>query len=440
MYAQTGALTSDILRGLRESYTPNKAVTNALAANGIRSLALDRAVSTSSDAYFSHRIKTDGVTDQKSSGRCWLYAGLNIMRPVAMTSLKKKGFEFSQNFLFFYDKLEKANLFLESIIATRARPVDDRDVEWLLKNPFPDGGQWNMVLALIDKYGAVPADVMPETESSGNTGAMNGTISQYLRKCASQLRAPGRDEQALRTEKIGMLKNVYRMLAMHLGVPPASFEWRYENADGTVTPRKTWTPKEFYAAHVGMKLDEYVCLYSYPAHPFNALYQIRYDRNLVDAPNMTFANVPMDVMRDLTLKSVLGNDPVWFGCDVGRESDSKLGVMKLGLYDYESLYGVDMRMDKKTRVLYQEGVPSHAMVIIGVDVVDGKPEKWLVENSWGAKAGNAGLFTMYNSWFEEYNYAVIIHKKYLPKDVAAIFSQKAMELGPWDPMFSMWND
>ena len=441
--AQHGGLTPEMLRQLRASLTLDagtRTVLNAVSANSAKNLALDRATATSTNSIFTNKIKTEGITDQKSSGRCWLYAGLNFLRPVASTSLNRRSFEFSQNFLFFWDKIEKANLFLESIIRTRTKPLDDRDVDWLLKNPFPDGGQWNMVLALIDKYGVVPSEVMPETESSGNTGLMNSVISTKLRKDAAELRGmQGKSDADLQTAKTRMLAEVYRMLALHLGVPPEKFEWRSEDKDGKASDPVTYTPKEFYEKYVNIRLEDYVCLYSVPSHPFNALYHIRFDRDLFDAPNMTFANVSMETMKKLTLASVLDNNAVWFGCDVGKESDSKTGVMKRGLYDYQSLYGVDLSMTKQERVEYQESVPSHAMVITGVDLVNGKPEKWLVENSWGSKAGNNGMFTMYDSWFDEYTYAVIVHRKYLPKDVAALFTQHAVELPPWDPMYSMWT-
>lgn len=441
---QSGAITPEMLKQFRSAIQLDakmKATINAVTANDIKKLALDRAVSIAANQYFSHKIKTEGITDQKNSGRCWLFAGLNILRPTAMTALNKKGFEFSQTYLFFFDKLEKANLFLESIIQTRMRSLDDREVEWLLKNPFPDGGQWNMVLALIDKYGVVPADVMPETESSGSTGAMNQWISTKLRKDASILRdmhAAGKSVEELGAKKMEMLGEVYRMLVVHLGVPPSSFAWRYEDKDSKVTEPVTYTPIEFYKKFVNIKLDDYVCLYSIPSQAFGKLYQIQFDRNLYDRPNMTFANVDMKTMKELTLKSVLANDAVWFGCDVGKESDSKSGVMKLGLYDYESIYGVGLTMTKKERVLYQESIPSHAMVIVGVDLVNGKPEKWMVENSWGSKSGSNGYFTMYDSWFEEYNYAIIVHKKYLSKELADVFKQTAIVLPPWDPMFAMW--
>jgi bleomycin hydrolase len=437
------ALTPELLKDLRASFVkdaPTRAVMNAVTANSAKALVQDRETVLGVNQHFSHRIKTEGVTDQKSSGRCWLFAGLNILRPTAMTALNKKGFEFSQTYLFFYDKLEKANLFLEAMIDLRKKPLDDHDVTWLLKNSLPDGGQWNMVLALIDKYGVVPSDVMPETESSGNTGLMNSLITSVLHRHTVTLRAmdaQGKSEAELRAAKTAMLRDVYRMLVIHLGTPPETFTWRYEDKDGKITDPQTFTPKEFYKKFVNASLDDYVCLYSVPSHPFDKLYQIRYDRNLADKPNMTFANIPIETFKELALKSVLANDPVWFGCDVGKESDSKLGLMKLGLYDYESLYGVKMKLNKKDRVLYQESVPSHAMVFVGVDVVNGKPQKWLVENSWGTKAGNNGLFTMYDTWFDEYMYTVIINKKYLPKNVLDIFSQKPEVLPPWDPMFAV---
>lgn len=443
LWAQQGGLTPTMIRELQESFVPDpstKVLMNAVAANDIRKLAMNRQTAVSSDSYFSHKLKTEGITDQKSSGRCWLFAGLNLMRPLAMTSLNKKGFEFSQNYLFFFDKLEKANLFLQSIIETRSRPLDDRDVEWLLKNPFPDGGQWNMVVALVQKYGVVPSDVMPETESSSNTGTMNALISTKLRKDASLLRdlaEKGSSQADLEKRKMQMLGEVYRMLAMHLGVPPTRFEWRYEDATGKVSEPRMYTPQEFYAEHVNMKVEEYVCLYSVPAHPFNAMYQIRYDRNMADQPNLTFANVDIATLKDLTLKSLLANEPVWFGCDVGKESDSKSGLMRTDLFDYDEAYGVDMKMSKADRVRYQESVPSHAMVFTGVDVVAGKPRKWLVENSWGRAAGSGGMFTMYDPWFDEYMYTIIIHKKHLPASIAELFKQKPTVLPPWDPMFSL---
>ncbi len=439
LVAQTGGITESMVDELRASLTMDastKAMINALTTNDVRKLAQSRQAVIETNTFFSNKLKTEGITDQKSSGRCWLFAGLNLMRPVAMNNLNKKGFEFSQTYLFFWDKIEKSNLFLESIIRTRTRPVDDREVEWLLKNPFPDGGQWNMVVALVGKYGVVPAEVMPETESSGSTGTLNAILSTLLRRDAAVIRASKKSDAELQTLKVALLKDVYRILAFHLGVPPTRFDYRYEGKDGKVTEPVSYTPQEFYRKHVNLDLNDYVCVYSVPAHPFNKLYQIQFDRNMFDQPNMTFVNLPIADMKAYALKSLLDNEPVWFGCDVGKESDSKLGVMKRGLYDYQSVYGVDFSMTKEERVLYQESVPSHAMLFTGVDLVNGKPEKWLVENSWGSKAGNGGMFTMYDSWFDEYMYTVIVKKKYLPKAALDLLQTRAEVLPPWDPMFS----
>ncbi len=440
---EKGALTPEIIRELRSSFTldaTTRSALNAVSQNDIKALALDRMVSSGLDKNFSHRIETEGVTNQQKSGRCSLFAGLNIMRPIAARALNVKMFEFSQNYLFFWDKLEKANLFLESIIRTADRPVSDREVEWLLKHPFPDGGQWNMVLSLVKKYGAVPKDVMPESKNSTNTGNMNKMISRLLRKDAAILRdlhAGGASPADLEKRKLVMLKEVYRMLALHLGVPPTSFTWRYKDKSGKLSEPRTYTPREFLAATVNLKLDDYVCLHNIPGRTYNRLYQIQFDRDMMDQPNMTFVNVPMETLADITRKSILADEPVWFGCDVGKESNSKLGFMKRSLYDYDDLYGVDFDMTKEERIWYQESVPTHAMVITGVDLRDDKPVKWLVENSWGSKVGEKGYFTMYDDWFREYTYSIVVNKKFVPDEVLKLFTGKAEMLPPWDPMFAM---
>ncbi len=441
---QKGALTLQTIERLEKAVPVNAQLTammNAVTANDVKTIALSREQSIATDHYFSNTIETQGITDQQKSGRCWLFAGLNILRPAASKNLKVKKFEFSQTYLFFYDKLEKANLFLESIIETRQRPLDDRDVNWLLGHPMMDGGQWSMALELIEKYGVVPADVMPETQSSANTDRLNSMLGTLLCKQASVLRSmaeKGATEDALRAEKEKMLVDDYKMIVVHFGVPPKSFVWRYEDAEGKVTEPKTYTPKQFYKEFVNIDLRDYVCLHSVPVHAYNKAYQVKFDRNLYDMPNMTFVNVPLDKMKEYTLKSVLGNDPVWFGCDVGKESDSKLGVMKRGLYDYKSIYSIDLDMNKADRIRYQQTVPSHAMVFTGVDVAGGKPVKWQVENSWGTKAGDNGFFVMYDDWFDEYMFSVIVHKKYLPADVVKLAAAPDAEvLPPWDPLFSV---
>jgi bleomycin hydrolase len=439
---QNGAINEELLKRLQETVSIDASTTalmNAITKNDVKNLALSHEESINTDHHFTHIIKTQGITNQQKSGRCWLFAGLNILRPVASQNLNKQSFEFSQTYLFFYDKLEKSNLFLESIIATVSKPVEDRQVEWLFKHPIMDGGQWNMVLSLVEKYGVVPAEVVPETQSSANTGRLNSMLSKLLVKQASMLRSShesGASERGLRREKEEMLAQVYRMLVLHMGVPPASFAWRQKDDKGNAGAPKIYTPKEFYKEFVNIDLNDYVCLHSIPLHDYDKAYQVEFDRNLVDAPNMTFVNVTIDQMKAYTLKSVLGNDPVWFGCDVGKESNSKTGVMKRGLYNYAAIYGVDFELSKADRIRYHRSVPSHAMVFTGVDIIDGKPAKWRVENSWGAKVGENGMFVMYDSWFDEYMFSAIIHKKYLPKQVVNLAQSPDTEtLPPWDPLF-----
>jgi bleomycin hydrolase len=438
---QRGEITAEMLASMRAALPGDASFTaleNAVAGTDVSTLAVDHDVLISGDEHFTHRIQTSGITDQKRSGRCWLFAGLNIMRPTTAKLLGVDGFAFSQNYLFFYDKLEKANMFLENIIALRDRPVDDRDVEWLLRHPLPDGGQWNMVVALIRKYGVVPAKVMPETHSSSNSSSMNAVIGRKLVGDAAQLRrmnAEGASADELSSAKNTMLSDVYRMLAMHLGVPPTSFVWRSTDSSGTVGEAASYTPQEFYRRFVDIDLDEYICLHNVPSHGLNRVYSIRYDRNMVDVPDMVFINLPMERLTEYTLASVLADEPVWFGCDVGQDSDRKKGLMKLGLYDYASLYGITLSMNKADRIRYGLGSPSHAMVITGVDVVENMPRKWLVENSWGTDVGEKGMFVMDQGWFEEYTYSVIINRRFLPQDVLDLLRQTSEELPPWDPMY-----
>ena len=437
-----GGLTLAMIERMRQSFVldaPTRAAMNALANNEIKDLTLNREVLVTSDHIFAHKIKTGGITDQKSSGRCWLFAGLNIMRPAIMEKYSLKDFDFSENYLFFWDKLEKANLFLESVIATRKKDIYDREVEWLLRHPFPDGGQWCFVADLINKYGAVPESAMPETKSSGGTGMMNRLVARKLRQDAATLRSMserGEGESALRAKKEEMLQEIYRMLAMNLGVPPTEFVWRYETKDDSVSAAVTYTPQEFYREVVGVSLDDYVCLYDCPTRPYGKLYQISMDRDMFDRPNMTFINLEIDELKDYALASIMDDEPVWFGCDVGKEDYYDKGVMAPGIYDYGALYGVDVQLTKTERILYRESIPTHAMVFTGIDTVDGTPVKWLVENSWGDDRGKKGYWAMDDEWFDEYVFAIVVHEKYVPGRVLDILDTEPTVLPPWDPMYS----
>ncbi|NOY59228.1 MAG: hypothetical protein GXO75_09880, partial [Calditrichaeota bacterium] len=287
-----GAITPKMIQAFQQSLkmdTHTRAAMNAVTANDVKKLALNREMLAGYDSLFSHRIKTKGITNQERSGRCWLFAGLNIMRPIVRKKLKLENFEFSEVYPFFWDKMEKANLFLESIIKTRKRKIDDRKVEFLLKHPFPDGGQWNFVVALVNKYGVVPKGIMPETKQSSNTGLLNALVSRKLRKDAALLRGMdknGKSLSELRVRKQEMLSEIYRILAINFGTPPSTFQWRYKDKNDSLSTLKTYTPLEFFHQVVNVNLDNYVCLYNCPTHPYNRLFKITLDRNMINYSDM----------------------------------------------------------------------------------------------------------------------------------------------------------
>jgi bleomycin hydrolase len=437
-------LSSDAVRELEQSFMLDagaRALVNAVTNNDVRDLVYNRDLYIRHDDLFAHKIDTKGITDQKSSGRCWLFAGFNMMRPAVMKKFDISGFEFSENHLFFWDKLEKANLFLEAIIETREAEIDDRELQTLLADPIPDGGWWNYVVSLVEKYGAIPKEAMPETKNSSNTRYMNSLLNGVARGFAAELRelaAGGSGEGVLRERKMEMLQVIYRILALHLGVPPKEFEWRYEDKDGKMHA-DVYTPRSFYEKAVGVDLGEYVTLFDHAANAYDTHYRIKYCRNMPDIPDMSFVNLEAGRLEKFALASVLAGDPVWFAADVGKENDFKNGIMAVGMYDYASLMGVEPELTKKNRILYRDSTPNHAMAFIGVDTKGDEPVKWLVENSWGTDRGNKGLWSMYGDWFEEYVYTIIVHKKHVSKDVLAIFETEPEILPAWDPMRSAFD-
>jgi len=437
-------LSPETIKALKESFKldpSTRALLNAVSNNDIKSLSFNRLLFNRCDDVFNYRIKTSGVTDQQRSGRCWLFAGLNIMRPAVIEKYNLSGFEFSENHLFFWDKLEKANMFLDAVIETSDRKLDDRELQVLLEDPIPDGGWWSYVVHLIEKYGVVPKSVMSETKNSSNTRSMNALINRIARHDAVVLRRMAKRHKSvsqLKRKKLEMLKEIYRVLALHLGVPPEEFTWRCKDKDGKVIEGH-YTPQSFYREVVGVDLADYVAVFDHPAHPYNRHYAIKYCRNMSDVPDMDFVNVTVDRLKELALRSVLEGEPVWFAADVGKENDYKDGIMAVGIYDVESLFGIDAKLSKADRVLLRESTPNHAMVFMGVDTVGTRPVKWLVENSWGTDRGNKGYWTMYDDWFDEYVYAVIIKKDFLPEDIVALFETKPTMLPVWDPMREMFR-
>ncbi len=435
-----GGISTEMLKDMHDRYTKSNSVAlqNAIRNNSIKDLAKNRYSNGSQDTYFSNRVATKGITNQQKSGRCWLFTGLNVLRPMVIEKYNLNEFEFSQSYLFFYDQLEKANLFLEGIIDTRDKPMDDRKVDWLLKNPIGDGGQWTGLVDLVEKYGAIPADVMPESYQADNTAMMSKLLRMKLREDALFLRrmaANGDKIKAIERKKVEMLSEIYRILALSLGEPIQQFQWRYKDADGKTSEMKSYTPQSFYKEFVGIDLNDFVMFMNDPSREYNKLYEIEYDRHRVDGRNWKYINLDISQIKDFAKASILDNQAMYFSCDVGKQLDSKNGYLDLANYDYSSLMGVNFGMDKKQRIQTYASGSSHGMTLVAVDLLNDKPNKWLLENSWG-KSGFNGHLIMTDDWFNEYMFRLVIHKKYISAEVLKMLEMKPIMLPPWDPMFS----
>ncbi len=422
----------------------NRMARNAVTKTSVHAVALNRDAVTRHDHTFSHTVKAGKATSQNSSGRCWMFAGLNLFRTHAATVLNVEEFELSQAYQMFWDKLEKANYFLESVLQTADEPADGRLVSFLMQTPLQDGGQWDMFVNLVEKYGVVPKSAMPETESSSSSRLMNGMITAKLREYASVLRAAhksGTDRAALSARKTEMIEEVYRMLAIHLGEPPTSFEWQWRDKDKNFRRDGVLTPHEFREKYVPADLGDMVCLIHCPqdTKKYNALYTVEYLGNVVGGEPTRYLNVPLDVLKAATLAQVKDEKPVWFGCDVGKMFDRDLGLMDLDVFEYDLVYGTSLGMNKAERLDYGQSLMTHAMVLTGVDIDDatGTARKWRVENSWGDKVGDKGFMVMTDPWFDEYLYEVVVEKRYVPADVLALLETEPIPLHPWDPMGSL---
>ena len=446
LLAGEGGLTDEVTKQIQSSFkmdTDTKAMYNALTNNDIQELALNRKLLWQHNEKFSKEIeKVGSVTNQKSSGRCWIFASVNTLRPFVIKKNNMKDFEFSQNYLAFWDKMEKANTFLERIIEFRERDLMDRELMFFLNMPIPDGGYWENARDLIKKYGVVPKDVMPETQSSSNSGLMNKTISHKLRADAAKLRKmyeSGKKVEDLRKAKETMLAETYRMLVLNLGEPVSEFQWRFADPNDKLSELKSYTPKSFYDEIVGLDLDEYVNIFNDSLHEYGGHYTIKLSRNIYDGHDIDFANVEIDMLKQIAMASIDANIPLLFAADVGYDQDSKLGIMADDLYDYESIYKVDLTMSKADRAIYRNSVRGHGMVFIGVDVVDGRAIKWKVENSWGDERGSKGYWTLYDKWFDMHVYNIIAKREFVPAEVLKIYEKPVVELPVWDPMLDMYR-
>ncbi|GEL12567.1 pepC2 protein [Lapidilactobacillus concavus DSM 17758] len=421
----------------------SNAIANTVAQNGILASSRNIASDVAMTPNFSVEIQTGAVANQKQSGRCWMFAALNTMRHPLQDQFNLKGFELSQNYTNFWDKFEKSNFFYENVIATANLPLGDRKVDFLLATPQQDGGQWDMLCALIEKYGLVPKSIMPETYNSSRSMELNSTLNTKLRKDAIELRqqvAAGKSEDEINATKTQMLNEVYRLLVFTLGKPPVKFDWEYTDDDKQYHIEKDLTPQSFFKKFVGWNLEDYLSLINSPTEdkPYNHLYTVDLLGNVVGGRQVRHLNLKIEDFKALAIKQLQAGETVWFGSDVGKSSDRKEGIMDTNVYQREDLLDIDLSMSKAERLDHGESLMTHAMVLTGVDLVNGKPTKWKVENSWGEKAGNfKGYFIMSDAWFDEYVYQVVINRKYLTPEQQQVEDAEhdnPTVLKPWDPM------
>jgi bleomycin hydrolase len=417
------------------------ALQNVLSHNtDINTLASNLSNEGKQDTYFKYEVDVKGITNQRSSGRCWLFTSLNELRPVAAEKLNVKEFYFSQNYDSFWDLFEKSNLFLENIIASAKKEITDIEVVTYLKTPVGDGGVWNLFVDIAEKYGVVPAEVMPETEFSNNTGNLRKILNEKLRDGAWTLRQMaegGAREKALRKEKIEIMKQVYRILALCLGEPPTEFTWRYKDRSGKVQTL-TSTPQEFYAmiAPKDFNMKTMVMIMNDPTREYYKLYEIESYRNTWEGFNWIYLNLPNEDIKPMALASIKDNRPMYISCDVGKYSSRAGGWLDTNLYDYEKLFSIDISMDKKARILTRQSGSSHAMLLIACDTDENDvPLKWKFENSWGPASGQKGYVLLTDEWFDEYLFRIVIDKKYVPANILKMLDQKPVKLPVWDYMF-----
>ncbi|MGX4644735.1 C1 family peptidase [Holzapfeliella sp. JNUCC 80] len=421
-------------------YPSARVLQRAVMTNGINASSQNMDSQIAMDPTFSVEVETGEVSNQKQSGRCWMFAALNTMRHPFQKEFKINGFELSQNFTFFWDKFEKANFFYENVIETSDLPLGDRKVDFLLTTPQQDGGQWDMLVALVQKYGLVPKSVMPETFSATKSAQLNKNLNLKLRRDAVELRRLMDEEtprEQVEARKNEFLSEVYRMLAYALGNPPKTFDFEYRDTDKKYHRDAQLTPQSFFEKYIGWNLEDYVSVINAPTEdkPFNQAYNVELLGNVVGGREVRHLNLEIEELKRLTIAQLEAGETVWFGSDVGQSSDRQAGIMDTEIYKPDELFDVDLHMTKGDRLGYAESLMTHAMVITGVDLVEGQPTRWKVENSWGDKVGHKGYFVMSDSWFEEFTYQVVINKKFLTADQKDIYeNSEAHVLAPWDPM------
>ena len=423
-----------------DAESSNKVAQNAVTNVQLPDLTLNRDLVQDIDDSFSTKLDDWKVTAQMRSGRCWLFATLNLLRVGAMKKMNLKNFEFSQAHIHFWDKFERANHLLEAVIETSDRPVDDRTIHFLLSDPIGDGGQWNMAMNLIRKHGLVPKSAYPESNSSSATRWMNAELKNILRSSACEIRAivdGGGSIDEARAHKEKRIADIWNMLCIHLGTPPKTFNWQWRDKDNEFHRNGRMTPQQFAAEFVDIDWEDYVCIVNDPRNEYYQTYTVDFLQNVAGGPPVVYLNVPSKEMKGVTQKLLEDGMPVWMGCDVGKGMDRKRGLWDAELFDVGGLYGVEYGMDKADRLRHNQTMMTHAMLFTGVDVVNGRPRRWRVENSWGQDTGQKGYYTMNDSWYDQYMFEIAAPTSYLNEKMQTGLETEPVVLPAWDPMGSL---
>ncbi|MBC1754778.1 aminopeptidase C [Listeria seeligeri] len=435
-------ITFDQLENFSKKWheNPDKVVFQAsIMKNGIKAATENPESKARVRPVFSHEVATDKVSNQQQSGRCWMFAALNTFRHKLNGTLGLKDFELSQNFINFWDKLEKANYFLENIIETANEDEDSRLVSWLLDTPQQDGGQWDMLVSIIEKYGAVPKSAMPETFQSSKSADLNHLLNERLRTDAVILRKAVNEKTNASALKEEMLVEIYQLLVMSLGEPPKVFDFEYRNKDNEFKQDLQISPKDFFKRYIDVDLRDYIPLINAPTKdkPFNQAFTVDYLGNIVGGAPIKYLNVEMDVLKKAAAEQIKDGETVWFGCDVGQLSERSSGIMDTNIFLTNQTFGFKTKMTKAERLDYKHSMLTHAMVLTGINVADGVVNRWKVENSWGEAIGNKGYFVASDAWMDEFTFQVVVQKKYLSEELLNAFNQEPIALKPWDPMGSL---
>lgn len=416
---------------------------NAATYNGVQKVARDVNALKNEPFAFNVDIKNGDVTNQKQSGRCWMFASMNVLRNIVIKKFNLENFELSQSYTLFWDKLERCNYYMEAVIEKANEPLEDRVMDYLMSDLLSDGGQWDMFVNIVKKYGLVPKYAYPESQTSSATVQLNKYLCKIMRKYTTELREKVQNEgvEKARELKEEVLKDVYNVLTATLGEIPEKFDVVLHDKDGKLIEDKGMDAHSFFDKYIGADIDDYVSLINSPTEdkPFNKTYTIKYLGNIVEGRIVKHLNLPIEELKKAAVKQLKDGYPVWFGCDVGRSSivEDERAILDTKAVDYETLFNVDLKLSKEDALDYGYSMMTHAMTFTGVQMDGNEALRFKVENSWGEKFGYKGHFVMTSDWFDQYVYQVVVNKKYLTEKSRKDYEKEPKELKPWDPMGSL---